>query len=111
MWDKIIGFFALAAVSTIPLPPTQYQGDHVALVYFVDNPNSLKACGISQQLDSKGGPTVFRGCVRDTPLGQIVYLPNPCKDKKATAENYGSLVCHELGHVNGWPSNHPNAIP
>lgn len=32
-------------------------------------------------------------------------LPNPCSFRRG--EEYAELMCHELGHVNGWPPKHP----
>ena len=36
--------------------------------------------------------------------GQRVVMPNPCTFPDSDA--YAHLLCHELGHLNGWPSTH-----
>jgi hypothetical protein len=33
-----------------------------------------------------------------------VLMPNPCTFSKSDA--YARLLCHEMAHVNGWPSTH-----
>lgn len=33
----------------------------------------------------------------------VVTMPNPCD---FPAERFAALLCHELGHVNGWSGNH-----
>lgn len=38
-------------------------------------------------------------------LGQTVYMPNPCEFR---GDRYADLLCHEAGHVQGWPANHPS---
>lgn len=55
---------------------------------------------------------VERGCGKDPP-GLItyacttrsgrVYVPNPCDFPQ---ERFAMLMCHELAHVDGWPSTH-----
>jgi hypothetical protein len=58
------------------------------------------------------GPVVFQGpagiakacaealaCVRNG----VTHLPNP----NAYKDPYAQIVAHELGHKNGWPSDHP----
>lgn len=34
-----------------------------------------------------------------------VLMPNPCL---YWWETYAALFCHEQGHVNGWPADHPD---
>lgn len=38
----------------------------------------------------------------------VVYSYDPTGKDKKMAEN---TLRHEYGHVNGWPSDHPNALP
>ena len=55
------------------------------------------------------------GHSRDADLGEVVAcrnsvkitVANPCLLKKRGW--YANLLCHELGHANGWPANHSNA--
>lgn len=75
-------------------PPVAYQGDTFGIVFFVDDAASL--CGVP--------PPGYRilGCHKD---GTIV-MPNPCKEEYV-GEAYAKLMCHEMGHRNGWPGDHP----
>ena len=36
--------------------------------------------------------------------GRKVIMPNPCSFPKT--DTYAHLLCHELGHVNGWTAAH-----
>lgn len=36
--------------------------------------------------------------------GKKVIMPNPCSFPKT--DTYAHMLCHELGHANGWPSTH-----
>jgi hypothetical protein len=36
--------------------------------------------------------------------GERMVMPNPCSFPQT--ESYARMLCHELGHVNGWPSTH-----
>ena len=36
--------------------------------------------------------------------GDRVIMPNPCSFPQT--ETYARMLCHELGHANGWPSTH-----
>jgi hypothetical protein len=35
-------------------------------------------------------------------VGGTIYVPNPCR----WGDGYATLMCHELGHVNGWSAEH-----
>ena len=37
-------------------------------------------------------------------LGDRIVLPNPCEF--AETDRYAAMLCHELGHANGWTSLH-----
>ena len=84
------------------IPPPKYWGNTVTVVAFVDPDDIPKRCGapkaLACTLEAKypGGPR------------EIVY-PNPCWLKAGHVEYIGGTLCHELGHVNGWPGTHgPN---
>lgn len=68
-------------------PPLRFQKDAGAIVYFKTDVSDL--CGSAP----------FIAC-QD---GEVMVLPNPCR---YAHETYGRVVCHELGHRNGWPKNH-----
>lgn len=78
------------------LPPEEYQGDNAAVALFVAPEAIEKLCGTaageSQEIISCSGIDKNR-----TP---IVILLNPCL--MPPDDLYAGLVCHELGHINGW---------
>jgi hypothetical protein len=84
-------------------PPAEYTGDASALVYFRANEEVINtAC------KNKNPATMILGCVyRPTKSGEpmLMIIGNPCDYPD---ERYARHVCHELGHVNGWPANHPD---
>jgi hypothetical protein len=78
-------------------PPVKFQKNAVALVVTVDDTN--KACGTAP----KGWRYIGCEFVKD---GQpTILLPNPCQ---YDTEFYAHLLCHELGHANGWNATHDN---
>lgn len=91
--------FALAlGGAAVPLPPAHMRGDAMATVAFTANPERL--CGTP--------PAGMRiaGCLRPYPGGaHIMVVPNPCP--YAATEPYARIVCHEMGHVNGWVHDAP----
>lgn len=96
----------LAAVvaATIPTttiydgnPPPRYQGDNAAVVFFVDNVNTPERCGVPPS------GYVFLGCQK----GNIMMVTNPCR-LNGIPHSYEQILCHELGHRNGWPNTHGN---
>jgi hypothetical protein len=84
-------------------PPVEQTGDNSALVYFVQNEEVINAA-----CKNKNPSTIILGCVySSTKKGQppLMIIGNPCDYPD---EKYARHVCHELGHVNGWPKDHPN---
>lgn len=78
------------------LPPVHLRVNKTVSVEFVNNANTKDNCGVA----SKGR---FVACAS---VGGIqMILPNPCL---YTDDNYARMVCHELGHTNGWETDHPN---
>lgn len=73
--------------------PLQYQGDAVAVV--------MTGGQVPVHVYCSGGlPTnqVILACT--SPDRTIIAMPNPCEF--ADTERYARLLCHEMGHVNGW---------
>jgi hypothetical protein len=79
-------------------PPVRFRGDTTALVMFVsDVETACRKAGLKHVAG-----TVTEGC---TVLGgerPVVIIPNGCKKSGQYAVN----ICHEIGHVNGWPPTH-----
>ena len=65
-------------------PPAEYQGDVRAVIEFVAADKVSDRCGTAA-MACGGNPAV---------------MPNPCRFNKD--DPYARLLCHELGHVNGW---------
>lgn len=71
-------------------PPARFQGNTSAAVVFTDAAMIARAC------PSTPNPVA---CTR----GRTIYMPNAC----AWSDPYAVLLCHEIGHVNSWPADHP----
>jgi hypothetical protein len=70
-------------------PPQRFQGNNVAVVNFTDERVVQRMCPhVSGAI----------GCA----VGNTIYVPNPCR----WGDAYATLMCHELGHTNGWSANH-----
>jgi hypothetical protein len=83
------------------LPPVRFQQESIALTAFVHPAKIDQFCGKAP----KGMVTL--GCAyKPKKKGEphLVILPDPCI--LGETESYAKLVCHELGHVNGWPRTH-----
>lgn len=78
-------------------PPPEYRGNRTVAVSFVDRPS--ESC---REMGSRLGPGQYaRACEQ----AQRLVLPNPCTWPDQS--DFVQLVCHELGHANGWPGDHP----
>lgn len=97
----------LAAILTLGLagcdqayikqPPKRYQGDGSATVLFVVSPDA-ECRRIGAVTDP--GKTI-QGCRK----GGVIVLSNPCSWPNRS--DYADTACHELGHLQGWPGDHP----
>ena len=81
-------------------PPAKYRGDGLVAVEFVD-PDKIPALCVAGTNIDLGANKVITACVK----GAFMYLPNPCTWPNDS--DYRQIACHELGHRNGWPANHP----
>jgi hypothetical protein len=80
-------------------PPQRYQHDgSAAATLFTNQTNVDNLCGKAP----KGKITV--ACVDQD--DRTLVLPNPCGAGWA-GDAYAKTACHELGHLNGWPADHP----
>lgn len=75
-------------------PPDRYTAGRVTIVSF----GTLDRCG-----DPPEGMQ-FDGCIRER--GAVVHMPNPCLHKNEG--KFARIMCHELGHLNGWNETHNN---
>jgi hypothetical protein len=74
-------------------PPIKYQRDAQVTVYF-ESPNKIN-------WDANKGQC---GVVFAYQTKKEIHIPNPCVYPKT--DSYARLLCHELGHFNGWPVYH-----
>jgi hypothetical protein len=80
-------------------PPDRFQKDGAAIVMFVSTRDQMDAiCG-------KAPPGLKTMACTHMEDGKpaIVTMANPCG---VTYDYYAHLLCHEMGHVNGWPRTH-----
>jgi hypothetical protein len=74
-------------------PPARFRANTRARIRFMDEAAIGRACG------DEG----FGSCASIGPLRRPwLVMPNPC----GIPESYAKRLCHELGHVNGWPRLH-----
>jgi hypothetical protein len=80
-------------------PPARFQGDASAVIVFGHEDVIASLCGAR---NANGvGPIACAGAKDGTP---VIAAPNPCL--AAAFDVYAAILCHELGHVNGWPKGH-----
>ena len=86
------------ALANFDVPPKRFQGEVVVtLVTFA--PDRIGSYCHEWGVDRADAS----GCYI-APLNAIAMI-NPCK---ASAPGYiGHLLCHEIGHAEGWPAEHP----
>lgn len=81
------------------MPPVRFQGDAAAVVVFTDRAGIDAACGIA--------PPPYRiiACHRTADNGvSVVFMPNACPT--GNTEFYAKIMCHEMGHAQGWSGDH-----
>lgn len=86
---------ACAGAAFAPAPPARFRQDGQVALQLVGPDHVAATC------EAMGAPPGARACER---AGLIVF-PNPCA--WANASDLRDLLCHELGHANGWPATHP----
>lgn len=83
-------------------PPKAYRNDVGYGVMAVSDVS--KACLIAGLEDIPD--TIVNACTVSRGNNHVVIMPNPCAPRWANDE-FARHLCHEQGHVNGWPGNHP----
>lgn len=79
-------------------PPLRFQGSAAAVVVMVNPSDIASFCGSTG--DKRYVIVACSKIVNGTP---IIAIPNPCI---WDGERFGHLLCHEKGHVLGWPATH-----
>ena len=92
---------ALAAASTTMFsddrPPDRYRADAAFTIELRDQSGIDRTCHPLFGVPPKGMKT--DAC---STQGRVI-MPNPCD---YSTETYARMLCHELGHINGWPLTH-----
>lgn len=81
-------------------PPDRFQ--HTAVFKVL----TMTPDGVSSLCDGRHSPPEgYRtlGCTVPIDGAAVVIVPNPCLFDD---EPFAHLLCHEAGHVNGWPATH-----
>ena len=102
----LILFAAAAAAALAPnstpfsasRPPARFQAAATTVVQISDQAGVDRTCHALFGKPPAGMKT--DACF----TGERMVLPNPCDFPQT--ESYARMLCHELGHVNGWPSTH-----
>lgn len=75
------------------MPPERYQQSRPVMVEIVSPEMVASRC------IQRGAVVPAMACANT----EFITMPNPCQYQ----DWYARLLCHELGHVNGWPAHHP----
>jgi hypothetical protein len=108
-WFPVLAVLIAAAlaVHSTPFsdgrPPSAFQHDATVTVEFAGQQKIDDTCHPLFGAPPKG----MRTMACDT--GKKVLMPNPCTYPES--DRYAHLLCHELGHVNGWPPTHGDFPP
>lgn len=89
--------YVLPEIGETVLPPVARRGDVRAVVEFLAPEAIASACGGAEVAEGTWGEAL--GCTVMWPGRPTIVLPSPCA---FPWDAYAALVCHELGHVNGW---------
>ena len=89
--------YVLPDVGETVLPPVSRRSDVRAVVEFIAPEAVASACGGAEVAEGTWGEAL--GCTVMWPGRPTIIIPNPCA---FPWDSYAALVCHELGHVNGW---------
>ena len=101
-------FVVLAAAAAVALPPNstpysdgrppaRYQGGATVMLQTTDQ------AGINSTCQALFGAPPAGMKMNACNTGERIVMPNPCDYPN---EAYAKLLCHELGHANGWPMTH-----
>lgn len=96
--------FILPRIGETVRPPVSRQGDARAVVEFIAPQSVAGECRGSLVAVGTWGEAL--SCARMYPGRPTLVLPNPCA---FPFDDYATLVCHELGHVNSWQHEREDA--
>lgn len=84
--------WGILSLAHAQMPPKQFQHGADVRITFMDQDKVNWLCNMKREAGT------LQACVIDG----VIYAPNPCQAPGAYAE----LMCHEIGHANGWNAKH-----
>lgn len=75
------------------VPPAEFRDNNGAQVEFVSDSELASICGLHAA-----------ACTKRVGADEVIYILNPCR--VIDHDEYSTILCHELGHVNGWEADH-----
>lgn len=99
-----MGCTTIIAMEPVDGPPYEFRHDVAVQVEFLSAARVGRRCA-ERGVKFLGMPGYNSGGCADATL---MTVPNPC-DAQSSGW-YARLLCHELGHVNGWPSDHSGSV-
>lgn len=100
MFGVLITLTAYGTLYSHDMPPSRYRGDVQVTVRFESESKVESDCGVGIAPAPAGQH--YAGC--NLPDG-IMVLPNACL--RPAESDFRLTLCHEIGHANGWPPDHP----
>jgi hypothetical protein len=88
----------IQSIDPVQTPPVRYQADTTASVEFMAAERIMPRC-------LERGAAVLANACADRSL---ITITNPCAYQ---GESYAKRLCHEMGHINGWPADHKRIPP
>jgi hypothetical protein len=85
----------IQSIDPVQPPPARYQSNTTATVEF------LAAEAIIPRCLERGANVLANACADR----ELITITNPCAYQH---ESYAKRLCHEMGHVAGWPADHSN---
>lgn len=80
-------------------PPKRFQGDTIStrVEFTSDVAGRCAEVGLRDVAD-----TIVNACAIVGTKRREIIIGNPCREYGA----YARHLCHEIGHLNGWPADH-----
>jgi hypothetical protein len=79
-------------------PPERFQGNATIVLTTADQ------TGVDQACLAQFGPAPEGMKTDACETGGRIFAPNPCSFPET--DLYARILCHEIGHANGWPATH-----